>query len=262
MVATRAEVADGVSGPGEALRLESVTKVYAGINPVTALRAVSLRLQTATFTAVMGPSGSGKSTLLQCAAGIDEPTSGSVYVGGAPMPHGDETAITEFRRDRVGFVFQQYNLIPYLTVMQNVTLPQRFAGRGAVPRAAVELLEGLRLDGLVDRLPAELSGGQQQRVSIARALLARPAVLFADEPTGALDTVSAREVLSMLREATTGFGQTIVMVTHDPVAAACADSVVFLADGSFIGSLERPTAAQVADRMTHLDVRGSRPAAS
>jgi putative ABC transport system ATP-binding protein len=237
---------------GEALRLASLTKVYGGVSPVQALRGVSLTLAAGSFTSLMGPSGSGKSTLLQCAAGLDQPTSGQVYVGGAAMP-GGEAAVTEFRRQRVGFVFQQYNLIPYLTVTQNVTLPQRFAGRRADVRTARGLLNRMGLDSLADRLPAQLSGGQQQLVAIARALLARPAVLFADEPTGALDTASARRMLSMLREAADSFGQSIVMATHDPVAAATADVVLFLADGVLVDRLQAPTATDVADRMTRLD---------
>jgi putative ABC transport system ATP-binding protein len=253
MIATGTDAAMIGGGAGEALRLASVTKVYGGTSPITALREVSLALAAASFTSVMGPSGSGKSTLLQCAAGLDEPTSGVVSVGGEAVPYGDETAVTRFRRDRVGFVFQQYNLISYLTVTQNITLPQRFAGRRVPDGEVTLLLNRLGLDGLADRLPGELSGGQQQRVAIARALLGRPAVLFADEPTGALDTVSARSVLSALREAADAFGQTIVMVTHDPVVAAIADAVLFLADGMLIDRMHRPTVAQVADRMTHLD---------
>jgi putative ABC transport system ATP-binding protein len=238
---------------GEALRLVSVTKVYGETSPVAALRGVSLALAAGSFTSVMGPSGSGKSTLLQCAAGLDEPTSGQVFVDGAEVPRGGEAEITEFRRERIGFVFQQYNLIPYLTVTQNVTLPLKFAGQKADRRAAGAILARLGLADLATRLPPELSGGQQQRVAIARALLARPAVLFADEPTGALDTASGREVLSVLREAVDVFGQTVVMVTHDPVAAAHADTVIFLADGAVVDHLHRPTAGTVAERITHLD---------
>src|SRR3954470_3608799 len=241
------------AGPREALRLVSVSKVYGKQQPVAALRDVSLVLAPGSFTSIMGPSGSGKSTLLQCAAGLDRPTSGQVFVGGQPLPAGDETVLTEFRRERIGFVFQQYNLIPYLTVTQNVTLPARFAGRRIDRRASRDVLARLGLDKLADRLPGELSGGQRQRVAIARALVNRPAVLFADEPTGALDTGSGREVLSMLREAVDVFGQTVVMVTHDPLAAAQADAVTFLADGAIVDHLHRPSAARVAERMTHLD---------
>jgi len=241
------------TGRREALRLVSVSKVYGEQQPVPALRNVSLALAPGSFTSIMGPSGSGKSTLLQCAAGLDRPTSGQVFIAGQAMPEGDETVLTEFRRDRIGFVFQQYNLVSYLSVEQNVVLPARFAGRRVDRRACRDVLARLGLAKLADRLPAELSGGQRQRVAIARALVNRPAVLFADEPTGALDTGSGREVLSMLREAVDVFGQTVVMVTHDPLAAAHADAVTFLADGAVVDHLYRPSAAQVAERMTHLD---------
>jgi putative ABC transport system ATP-binding protein len=246
------------AGPQEALRLVGVSKVYGSdVNEaatlVTALREVSLALAAGSFTAVMGPSGSGKSTLLQCAAGLDAPTSGQVLVGGEEVPQSDEAELTEFRRERVGFVFQQYNLIPYLTVAQNVALPLRFAGKKVDQRARTALLARLGLAELAGRLPADLSGGQQQRVAIARALLARPAVLFADEPTGALDRASSRGVLDLLREAVDGFGQTVVMVTHDPVAAARADAVIFLVDGAIVDQLQHPSVAAVADRMTRLE---------
>jgi putative ABC transport system ATP-binding protein len=249
--------APGIPGiPGEALRMDAVRKVHGPpTNPVVALDGVTVTVPTGTFTAVMGPSGSGKSTFLQCAAGLDQPTSGRVVVAGTEMTGRDETELTKFRRQRIGFVFQQYNLLPALTVLQNVNLPLRLAGRrldaaGTARRDAV-----LARMGLADRLdhrPAQLSGGQQQRVAIARAIVADPAVVFADEPTGALDTRSAREVLALLREAVHRLGQTVVMVTHDPVAAAHADSVLFLADGRFVGRLDRPTADSVAERMAHL----------
>ncbi|MBY8879142.1 ABC transporter ATP-binding protein [Actinacidiphila acidipaludis] len=238
----------------EALRLEALTKVYEGTSrPVTALDAVSLTLPAGSFTSVMGPSGSGKSTLLQCAAGLETPTSGRVLVGGEELPSGGEAAVTRFRRGRVGFVFQQYNLVPYLTVAQNVTLPQRLAGRRPARKECATVLGVLGISELAERRPAELSGGQQQRVAIARALVSRPAVLFADEPTGALDTASGRQVLRLLQEAVREFGQTVVMVTHDPVAAACAESVVFLADGRIVDRLAAPDADEVARRMTRLD---------
>ncbi|MCX4094164.1 ABC transporter ATP-binding protein [Nocardia sp. alder85J] len=237
----------------EALRLTRLSKRYGEVNPVAALRGISLTLASGSFTAIMGPSGSGKSTLLQCAAGLDVPSEGQVHIAGLELPRGDEQAITEFRRKHIGFVFQQYNLIPYLTVTQNVALPSLFAGRAQDRRACADLLARLGLTSTADRLPSELSGGQQQRVAIARALLTRPAVLFADEPTGALDTASGRRVLSMLRESADAFGQTIVMVTHDPVAAAYADTVVFLADGVMVGTMPRTSAAAIAQRMTDLD---------
>jgi putative ABC transport system ATP-binding protein len=248
----------------EALRLVGVSRTYGtGDNQVVALDNVSLTLRTGSFTAVMGPSGSGKSTLLQCAAGLDRPTRGHVFVDGVEMSGEDETALTKFRRDRVGFIFQHLNLLPTLTVLQNVTLPLRLAGRKADRAHSRAVLERVGLDGRLNRLPAELSGGQQQRVAIARALVARPSVIFADEPTGALDTRSAREVLALLREAVHAYGRTVVMVTHDPVAASYADEVLFLADGRIVGRLAEPTAEAVAERMTHLgdDVARSRPRA-
>ncbi|MFC5748596.1 ABC transporter ATP-binding protein [Actinomadura rugatobispora] len=241
-------------GTGEALRLEDVRKVYgtAG-NRVAALDGVSLSLPTGTFTAVMGPSGSGKSTLLQCAAGLDRPTGGRVYVDGAELAAGGgEAALTKFRRQRIGFVFQQFNLLPTLTVMQNVTLPLKLAGRKVDRARAREVLARVGLADRLHHLPAELSGGQQQRVAIARALVTEPKVVFGDEPTGALDTRSAREVLELLRESVRLYGRTVVMVTHDPVAASYADAVLFLADGRLVGSLQTPTAEAVAERMTHL----------
>jgi putative ABC transport system ATP-binding protein len=247
--------ARGTEAPaGEALRLVDVRKVHGTApNAVTALDGVSLALRHGTFTAVMGPSGSGKSTLLQCAAGLDEPTSGQVLVGGAELPRrGGEAALTRFRRERVGFVFQQLNLLPALTVAQNVALPLRLAGRRVDERRVADVVAGVGLGDRLGRRPAELSGGQQQRVAIARALVSEPPLLFADEPTGALDTRTAREVLELLQESVRGYGRTLVMVTHDPVAASYADTVLFLADGRVVGELPHPTADAVAERMTHL----------
>jgi len=241
------------AGGGEALRLTSVRKVYGtGDNAVAALDGVTLSLTPATFTAVMGPSGSGKSTFLQCAAGLDQPTSGQVFLDGAEMSRGTETAVTKFRRQRVGFVFQQFNLLPTLTVLQNVTLPLRLAGRKADIKRCAALLERVGLGGRLDHRPAELSGGQQQRAAIARALATRPTVIFADEPTGALDSTSAGEVLALLQETVEVFGRTVVMVTHDPVAASYAGSVLFLTDGRLVGQLADPTAEIVAERLAHL----------
>jgi len=237
-----------IPGAAEALRLVQVSKTYGtGENPVRALDDVSVSLAAGTFTAIMGPSGSGKSTFLQCAAGLDQPTAGRVFIDGAELTGGSETKLTKFRRQHIGFIFQQFNLLPTLTVLQNVTLPLRLAGK-----RAIQILDRVGLRERIDHRPAELSGGQQQRVAIARALVTNPSVIFADEPTGALDSRSARNVLTLLAEAVHEFGQTVVMVTHDPVAAAYADSVVFLADGRIAGSLDRPTAEAVAERMTHL----------
>jgi putative ABC transport system ATP-binding protein len=236
-----------------AVRLEAVSKVYGkGAGAVQALRGVSIALPYGTFTAVMGPSGSGKSTLLQTAAGLDRPTGGRAWIGAIDLSKLSETRRTELRRDQVGFVFQAFNLMPSLTVEQNVTLPLRLAGRRADGRSVAEVLERV---GLTDRRrhrPAELSGGQPQRVARARALVTRPEVLFADEPTGALDLRTGKEVLGLFRELVDTLGQTVVMVTHDPVAASYADAVLFLADGRLVDQLPHPTAEAIAERMTAL----------
>ncbi|MFJ4975090.1 ABC transporter ATP-binding protein [Streptomyces coeruleorubidus] len=234
----------------DAVRLDSVTRAYGS---VTALDDVTLAFPAGTFTAVMGPSGSGKSTLLQCAAGLDRPTSGSVTVAGTELTGLSERRLTLLRRERVGFVFQAFNLLPALTAEQNVVLPLRLAGR-RVPKARVR--QALQQVGLAERArhrPGQLSGGQQQRVALARALITRPDVLFADEPTGALDTRTGREVLGLLRGMVDREGQTVVMVTHDPVAAAHADRVLFLVDGRVHGELTAPGADAVAARMTRLE---------
>ncbi|GGO03901.1 ABC transporter ATP-binding protein [Micromonospora parathelypteridis] len=246
----------------EVVRLESVRKVYGGtMNAVTALDDVSIGLNRGTFTAVMGPSGSGKSTFLHCAAGLDRPTSGSILLDGVDLAPLGERELTKLRRERIGFIFQAFNLLPALSVVDNVTLPLRLAGQRPKLAAVDDVLERVGLGDRRNSRPGELSGGQQQRVAIARALITRPAVIFGDEPTGALDTYTASEVLTLLREAVEQSDQTIVMVTHDPVAAAHADRVVFLADGRIVGSLDRPTADQVAARLTHLGAWGSRTVA-
>ncbi len=238
----------------DAVRLRSVIRRYgAGGTSVTALDEVSLAFPRGTFTAVMGPSGSGKSTLLQCAAGLDRPTSGSVTVGGTELTRLSETELTLLRRERIGFVFQAFNLLPSLTAEQNVALPLRLARRR--PKKA-EVREVLRQVGLGDRArhrPAEMSGGQQQRVALARALITRPDVLFGDEPTGALDSRTGREVLTLLRGMVDRDGQTVIMVTHDPVAASHADRVVFLVDGRVNGELIGARAEDIAARMTGLE---------
>jgi putative ABC transport system ATP-binding protein len=237
-----------------AAEMQSVTKRYgAGAGAVTALDAVTVRFPAGMFTAVMGPSGSGKTTLLQCAAGIDRPTSGRVWIGATELTGISEKQLAVLRRRRIGFVFQSFNLIGSLTAAQNVGLPLRLDGRRP-PRTAIRTaLEGVGLAERASHRPAELSGGQQQRVAIARALVTEPDVLFADEPTGALDLESGRIVLDSLREAVDTFEQTVVMVTHDPAAAARADRVVFMADGKLVGALEAPTSDQVAARLARLD---------
>jgi putative ABC transport system ATP-binding protein len=234
-----------------AVTLANVTKTYAG--GVRALDDVSITVERGTFLAVMGPSGSGKSTLMHCAAGLDTPTSGSVSIDGTAIGGLNETRRTELRRERVGFVFQSYNLVPSLSVADNITLPLRLAGT-APDRDWVRLLVArVGLSDRLERRPAELSGGQQQRAAIARALVTRPAVVFGDEPTGALDLRTAREVLGLLRDLVDGLGQTVVMVTHDPAAAARADQVLVMADGRVVDTLEKCSAADLAHRITTLE---------
>jgi putative ABC transport system ATP-binding protein len=235
------------------VQLTEVSKVYGrGAASVTALDKVSIALARGSFTAVMGPSGSGKSTFLHCAAGLDLPTSGTVRLGDTDLSRLKEVALTALRRERVGFVFQAYNLLPALTVEQNITLPLRLAGRQVEQDWLRQVVAQVGLADRLSHLPSELSGGQQQRVAIARALVTRPEVMFADEPTGALDTRTGRQVLTLLRGVVDHFGQTVLMVTHDPVAASFADHVVFLADGRLADSLDRPNPAAVAERMTRL----------
>ncbi|WP_183065400.1 ABC transporter ATP-binding protein [Streptomyces sp. gCLA4] len=236
-----------------AVELRGVRRSYGrGAYAVHALRGIDLSLPRGSFTAVMGPSGSGKSTFLQCAAGLDLPTEGSVRLGGTEITGMDENALTRLRRSRLGFVFQAFNLLPSLTVEQNVLLPMRLAGGRQDRARAADLLARVGLEGTGNRRPAELSGGQQQRVAVARALVTRPDVVFADEPTGALDTTTAAEVLGLLREAVDALGATVVMVTHDPAAAAHADQVLFLAGGLVADRLPRSPAPTVAARMTTL----------
>ena len=238
---------------GYAVELRDIRRVYGrGDAAVHALRGVTLGLPRGSFTAVMGPSGSGKSTFLQCAAGLDRPTAGDVLLGGEPITKLSEKRLTQLRRSRIGFVFQSFNLLPSLTVQQNVLLPLRLAGARPDRRRAAAVLAQVGLEGHGRRRPGQLSGGQQQRVAIARALIAEPEVIFADEPTGALDTGTARDVLGLLRQAVDSVGATVVMVTHDPTAASYADRVLFLADGALAGELHRPDPQTIADRMVAL----------
>ena len=236
-----------------AVALRDVRKVYGrGEGAVVALDGVSAALSPGSFTAIMGPSGSGKSTLLNVAAGLDRPTSGSVVLGDTGLEHLSERRLTILRRERVGFVFQAYNLLPSLTVAQNIALPLRLDGRQPRRSAVREIAARVGLEKRLGDRPSQLSGGQQQRVAIARALITRPEVVFADEPTGALDTQTGREVLALLRGVVDEYGHTVVMVTHDPVAAAHADHVMLLADGRVAGGLDAPSADEVAEHLAHL----------
>jgi len=227
-----------------------LVKVYGeGLTAVRALDGIDVDLVRGELTAVMGPSGSGKSTFMHCLAGLDRPTSGSVVVDGAEVSTWSERRLTQLRRTRVGFVFQSYNLVPTLTALENITLPLDIARR-PVDRSHLDLV--VRTLGLADRLdhkPSELSGGQQQRVACARALIGRPAVVFADEPTGNLDSASSAEVLGFLRRSVDELGQSVVMVTHDPTSAGYAHRVLFLADGRLIGELRDPTPATVLEQL-------------
>ncbi|MCW2568518.1 MAG: putative transporter ATP-binding protein [Mycobacterium sp.] len=248
-------VPENVSGD-VAARAVDVWKVYGygkGDAQVNALAGVSVEFGRGRYTAIMGPSGSGKSTLMQCMAGLDSIHSGEVWIGDTEVSGLGDKGLTELRRDKVGFIFQQFNLLPTLTAEENITLPLSIAGRK--PDAAW-LKTVVDTVGLGDRLkhrPTELSGGQQQRVACARALAGKPEVIFADEPTGNLDSRSGTEVLSFLRNSVRDFGQTIIMVTHDPVAASYADRVIFLADGQIVDEMADPTADSVLDRMKVLD---------
>ncbi|GAA5197296.1 ABC transporter ATP-binding protein [Rugosimonospora acidiphila] len=232
--------------------LVDVVKSYPGVR---ALDGVSAGFAAGTFSAVMGPSGSGKSTLLHCAAGLDRPDSGQVRLGGHEIGRLREPSLTQTRRRLVGFVFQSYNLLDSLTLWHNVLLPQRLAGARPDRAWAREVMRRVGLSGRENDRPAQLSGGQRQRVALARALAARPQVIFADEPTGALDLATGREVLGLLREAVDELGTTVVMVTHDPAAAGWADRVVFLADGRVVAELDSPSAEKVAARMTAVSAR-------
>jgi putative ABC transport system ATP-binding protein len=237
-----------------AARADELRKVYGeGDAAVQALRGVTIEFIRGEFTAIMGPSGSGKSTLLHCVAGLDSPTSGSVWIGDVDLTSLGEKQLTAVRRDKVGFVFQAFNLVPTLTASENITLPLDIAGRD-VDRAWFDQV--IDTIGLRDRLrhrPSELSGGQQQRVAGARALVSRPDIVFADEPTGNLDSRSSAELLGFLRDAVSTYGQTIVMVTHDANAAGYADRVVFLADGQVVDEMREPTAESVLDRLKLLE---------
>ncbi|MFI5497175.1 ABC transporter ATP-binding protein [Actinoplanes sp. NPDC051859] len=236
-----------------AVRVEQLTRVYGGDGqPVTALGGVDAAFARGTFTAVMGPSGSGKSTLLQSAAGLDRPTSGRVWVGATELSQLSETALTKLRRTEIGFVFQAFNLIGALTVEENILLPLRLSKVRPDRRWIAEVVDRVGLGERLKHRPAALSGGQQQRVAIARALAMRPKVIFCDEPTGALDTQTAAEVLALLRAVVTDQGQTVIMVTHDPVAASYADRVMVLADGRIVRDMPQLGANRIAEELASL----------
>jgi len=237
-----------------AARAIELTKVYGrGDAAVHALDGVDVEFERSRFTAVMGPSGSGKSTLMHCMAGLDAPTSGHAFVGDQELGRLDDAALTQLRRDRIGFVFQSFNLVPTLTAAENITLPADLAGKTIDREWFDELVGMLGLASRLSHRPSELSGGQQQRVACARALVGRPDLIFADEPTGNLDSNASAELLGFMRQSVTDHGQAIVMVTHDPRAASYADRVVFLADGKVVGELEAPTADAVLEQMKQLD---------
>src|ERR1044072_1256070 len=233
-----------------AARAVHVTKVYgAGDTEVRALDDVSVELPARQLTAIMGPSGSGKSTLMHCLAGLDRVTSGEIWIGGTALSGLSERQLTMLRREQVGFVFQAFNLLPTLTAEENIELPLAIAGRRPDPAWYDRVIDAVGLRGRLRHRPTELSGGEQQRVAGARALVSRPTVIFADEPTGNLDSTSGTELLRFMRRSVDEFGQTIVMVTHDPSAAAYADRVLFLADGRIRAEMTDPTAARVLDHM-------------
>jgi putative ABC transport system ATP-binding protein len=246
-----------------AARAVEVWKVYGeGEAQVQALRGVSADFARGHFTAIMGPSGSGKSTLMHCLAGLDTVNTGQVFIGDTQVTGLGDAGLTKLRRDKVGFIFQQFNLLPTLTAQENITLPLAIAGRKPDPEWYDLVIKTVGLGDRLRHRPSELSGGQQQRVACARALVTRPEVIFADEPTGNLDSRSGGEVLSFLQSSVHDFGQTIVMVTHDPHAASYADRVIFLADGLIVDELEKPTEGTVLDRMKHLDQAAHEPGAS
>jgi putative ABC transport system ATP-binding protein len=233
-----------------AARSVDVSKIYgSGEAAVHALDGITVEFATAHFTAIMGPSGSGKSTLLHCLAGLDRVTSGRIFLHDVEISASSEKDLTVVRRDRIGFIFQAYNLIPTLTALENITLPLSLAGRKPDQQWLDQIVDTVRLRDRLNHRPSELSGGQQQRVAVARALVSRPEIIFADEPTGNLDSKAGAEILGFMAQAVRDFQQTIVMVTHDPIAAGYSDRVVFLADGKIVDELADPTAESVIDRM-------------
>ncbi|MDZ5661295.1 ABC transporter ATP-binding protein [Nocardioides sp. zg-1308] len=243
----------GEATQGVAASAQDLIKVYGSEEAqVRALDGVTVDLMTGEFTAIMGPSGSGKSTLMHCLAALDTPTSGEAIVDGTPLSRLKDKALTNLRRDRIGFVFQAFNLVPTLTAKENILLPLDLAGKKADPAWFDAVIDAIGLRPRLGHRPSEMSGGQQQRVACARALVSRPSIVFADEPTGNLDSTSSAEVLGFLRRSVDEFGQTVVMVTHDPVAASYTDRVLFLADGKIVDELRRPDRDAILERMGRL----------
>ncbi|MEU4151485.1 MULTISPECIES: ABC transporter ATP-binding protein [unclassified Streptomyces] len=240
-----------------AARATELSKIYGqGETRVVALDQVSVDFRQGEFTAIMGPSGSGKSTLMHCVAGLDTFSSGSVRIGDTELGSLKDKQLTRLRRDKIGFIFQAFNLLPTLTALENITLPMDIAGRKPDKAWLDQVIDMVGLSGRLTHRPAQLSGGQQQRVAVARALASQPDIVFGDEPTGNLDSRSGAEVLGFLRNSVRGMGQTVVMVTHDPVAAAYADRVIFLADGRIVDEVQDPTADKVLDLMKQFDAKG------
>ncbi|WP_137988949.1 ABC transporter ATP-binding protein [Streptomyces vilmorinianum] len=240
-----------------AARATDLSKVYGqGETQVVALDRVTVDFRQGEFTAIMGPSGSGKSTLMHCVAGLDSFSSGSVRLGETELGTLKDKQLTQLRRDKIGFIFQAFNLLPTLTAMENITLPMDIAGRRPDKQWVEKVIDMIGLSGRLGHRPSQLSGGQQQRVAVARALASRPEIIFGDEPTGNLDSRSGAEVLGFLRNSVRELGQTVVMVTHDPVAASYADRVIFLADGRIVDEMLSPTADGVLDRMKAFDAKG------
>ncbi|MET9417081.1 ABC transporter ATP-binding protein [Streptomyces klenkii] len=240
-----------------AARATGLSKVYGeGETRVIALDAVSVEFRQSEFTAIMGPSGSGKSTLMHCMAGLDSVSGGSATIGDTELTTLNDKKLTRLRRDKIGFIFQAFNLLPTLTALENITLPMDIAGRKPDRQWLDMVVDTVGLSGRLKHRPNQLSGGQQQRVAVARALAGKPEIMFADEPTGNLDSRSGAEVLGFLRNSVRELGQTVVMVTHDPVAASYADRVVFLADGRIVDEMREPTADAVLDRMKRFDAKG------
>jgi putative ABC transport system ATP-binding protein len=236
-----------------AARAVDASKIYgSGEAEVRALNHINVQFETGRLSAIMGPSGSGKSTLLHCMAGLDRLTSGQIFLGDIDISRANEKELTLIRRDQLGFIFQAYNLIPTLNALENMTLPMSLAGRKPDPAWLDTIVQTVRLQDRLTHRPAELSGGQQQRVAVGRALLSKPSIIFADEPTGNLDSRSGAEILTFMRRAVDDLGQTIVMVTHDPIAASYADRVVFLADGAIVDELHEGNTDAIIDKMKSL----------